>query len=118
MLLEKALSGYVIPADLEPTNREKEQKEASLLVKPTAKPEPPKTLISSGLDAVVWFDCKREECLRRALGRRIDVSTGNRYHIEDEPPSIEQSPLCEEIQPVDEQSESTACLLDRWVAFD
>jgi hypothetical protein len=28
------------------------------------------------------------------------------------------SPLCEIIEPVDEQKESVACLLDRWVAFD
>jgi len=72
MLLEKALSGYQMPDDLEPTTRELESKEAQLLVKPTPKPEPPKTLISSGIDAVIWFDCSREECLRRALGRRID----------------------------------------------
>ena len=32
MLLEKALSGYSIPADLDPTTRETEIKEASLLV--------------------------------------------------------------------------------------
>lgn len=28
------------------------------------------------------------------------------------------SPLCEIVEPVDEQKESVACLLDRWVAFD
>jgi len=38
MLLEKALSGYVMPGDLEPTQREIENKEAQLLVKPTEKP--------------------------------------------------------------------------------
>jgi adenylate kinase family enzyme len=83
MLLEKALSGYNIPADLKPTTREDECKEATLLVKPTEKPEPPKTLIPSGMDAVIWFDCERDECLRRALGRRVDPGTGMRYHIED-----------------------------------
>ena len=72
MLLEKALSGYVMPGDLEPIQRDIENKEAQLLVKPTEKPEPPKTLIPSGIDAVIWFDCSRDECLRRALGRRID----------------------------------------------
>ena len=71
MLLEKALSGYQMPADLQPTQREKESRDAELLVKPTEKPAPPKTLIPSGIDAVIWFDCSRDECLRRALGRRI-----------------------------------------------
>ena len=89
-----------------------------MLTTPTARPVPPKTLIPSGMDAVIWFEAERPECLRRALGRRVDGGSGIEYHIEDRPPSIEQSPLCEVIEPVDEQSESTACLLDRWVAFD
>ena len=79
---------------------------------------PPKVLTPSGIDAVIWFESERPECLRRALGRRVDGNTGIDYHIEDRPPSIEQSPLCEVIEPIDNESESTACLLDRWVAFD
>ena len=118
MLLEKALSGYQMPADLEPTQRELENKDAQLLVKPTEKPEPPKTLIPSGIDAVIWFRCSRDECLRRALGRRIDSQSNIIYHIQDNPPSIEKSPLCEIIEPIDDESESMACLVDRWVAFD
>lgn len=73
MLLEKALSGYQLPADLEPTEREIESKNAQLLVKPTEKPIPPKTLIQSGIDSIIWFECPRDECLRRALGRRNDT---------------------------------------------
>ena len=118
MLLEKALSGYQMPADLEPTQRELENKDAQLLTKPTEKPEPPKTLIPSGIDAVIWFGCSRDECLRRALGRRIDSQSNIIYHIQDNPPSIERSPLCEIIEPIDDESESMACLVDRWVAFD
>ena len=118
MLLEKALSGYQMQEDLEPTQREIEMKEASLLVRPTEKPAPPKTLTPSGLDAVIWFDCSKEECLRRALGRRIDGVNNVIYHIQDNPPSIEKSPLCEVIEPIDDESESTACLIDRWVNFD
>jgi DNA polymerase IIIc chi subunit len=97
-------------------------------VKPTEKPAPPKKLINSGLDAVIWFDCSKEECLRRALGRRIYIKkkdglglddSGNViYHIQDNAPSTEKSPLCEVIKPIDDESESTACLVDRWMAFD
>ena len=118
MLLEKALSGYQQVEDLEKTEREREQEAANSLVKPTDKPKPPKTLIPSGIDGIVWFDCTREECLRRALGRRIDSQNNAIYHIQDNPPSIETSPLCEIIEPIDDESESMACLLDRWVAFD
>lgn len=42
-------------------------------MKPTEKPIPPKTLIPSGIDSVIWFECSRDECLRRALGRRNDT---------------------------------------------
>ena len=72
MLLEKALSGYQAAEDLPQTNREKEMELACAIVKPTEKPKPPKTLIPSGIDGIIWFDCSREECLRRALGRRMD----------------------------------------------
>jgi hypothetical protein len=118
MLLEKALSGYQIKEDLEKTQRGVELEEANMLVKPTEKPAPPKTLLPSGIDAIVWFDCSRDECLRRALGRRIDGQNNIIYHIQDNPPSIEKSPLCEIIEPIDDESESMACLIDRWVAFD
>jgi hypothetical protein len=36
-LLESALSGYIPPTELEPIEREKELKDAFLLVQPTAK---------------------------------------------------------------------------------
>jgi len=75
-------------------------------------------LISSGIDAVIWFDCSNEESLRRALGRRVDPETNTVFHIQDNPPSIEKSPLCELILPIDDESESTACLIDRSIAFD
>ena len=118
MLLEKALSGYQIKEDLEKTQREIELEESNMLVKPTEKPAPPKTLIASGMDAIIWFDCSRDECLRRALGRRIDSQNNIIYHIQDNAPSIEKSPLCEIVEPIDDESESMACLIDRWVAFD
>lgn len=57
---------------MDPMQRTKEIEDAYLLVQPNAKEEPPKTLIPSGLDAVLWFDCPIRECLRRADGRRVD----------------------------------------------
>lgn len=42
--------------------------------------------MKSGLDAVLWFDLSREECMRRALGRRYDSVNEKMYHIEDAPP--------------------------------
>ena len=46
--------------------------EAQLLVEPHAKEAPPKCMIPSGLDAILWFNCEQDEVQRRADGRRVD----------------------------------------------
>jgi hypothetical protein len=74
-LLEKALSGYEPEEDLELTERQKQLNDALLFVQPNPKPVPPQTLIMSGLDAVIWFDCNIKESLRRADGRRFDANS-------------------------------------------
>jgi hypothetical protein len=51
------LNGYKPHEELEPTEREKEIKEALLLVQPHEQAETSKTLIPSGIDAIIWFDC-------------------------------------------------------------
>jgi len=71
-LLEEALSGYKPHEELVATEREIESNDALLLVQPHPQTEVAKTLISSGLDAVIWFDCPIQECLRRSDGRRFD----------------------------------------------
>ena len=57
-LLEEALSGYKPDPELIPVQRDIEMEEAFLLVQPHAKEEPPKCMIKSGLDAVLWFNCE------------------------------------------------------------
>ena len=54
-LLEEAMSGYKPVQELESIQRNTEMEDAFLLVQPTAHEEPPKMLIKSGLDAVIWF---------------------------------------------------------------
>lgn len=75
-------------------------------------------LIKSGLDAVIWFDLSREECMRRALGRRFDPEEGKMYHVEDIPPPTDSAPLCERLVPMDDDDNSEATLVDRWISFD
>jgi len=97
--------------------------EAFLLVKPTGKELPPKTLIRSGLDAVIWFDCPLKECQRRADGRRIDCdeigkSETTFYHVNDRVPVTNCAPLCERLEPMDEDWDHSSSLVDRVVSFD
>lgn len=117
-LLETALSGYLPAQECEVNDREQKLQDAFLLVQPTAKELPPKTLIKSGLDGVVWFNLSRDECMRRAVGRRFDNEDEQMYHIEDIPPQTNMAPLCERLVPIDEESNPEATLIDRWMSFD
>jgi len=118
-LLEEALSGYRPHEELEPTEREKEIKDALLLVQPTPESDMAKTLIPSGLDAVIWLDCPPQECLRRSDGRRFDSQDANqRYHVFDMKPPNNQAPLCERLLALSEDNNSVSGLPDRFVAFD
>ncbi len=75
-------------------------------------------LIKSGIDGVMWFECGLENTLRRAVGRRFDQTNEKMYHIQLEQPPTTNAPLCERLVPMDEESNSEATLIDRWVAFD
>jgi hypothetical protein len=116
--LETALSGFVPSSEQQPIQREKQLDDAFLLVQPSAKEQPPKKLRKSGLDAVLWFDLSREECMRRALGRRFDPEEDKVYHIEDVPPPINKAPLCERLIPMEDDNNAEATLIDRWISFD
>ena len=94
-------------------------KDAELLVQPNPKTQPPVTLIPSGLDAVLWFDCPIEECLRRADGRRFDSEhPESPYHLEDNVPPVTTAPLCERLMPLSEDNNCVNTQVDRFVAFD
>jgi len=118
-LLEEALSGYKPHEELEPTDRENETKDALLLVEPHAVPESDKTLIQSGLDAVIWFDISTEECLRRSDGMRFDsADPASHFHVFDMKPSTHDAPLCERLLPLSEDNNCVQGFPDRFVAFD
>lgn len=74
--------------------------------------------MKSGVDSMLWFNTNREECMRRALGRRYDVQNDMMYHLEDLPPVTTSAPLCERLRPMDEDENIEATLIDRWIAFD
>ena len=40
------------------------------------------------------------------------------YHIEDIPPTSNEAPLCERLIAMDEENNSEATLIDRWMSFD
>lgn len=74
--------------------------------------------MKSGIDAVIWFDTSRDECIRRAIGRRYDNINEKIYHIEDLPPLTTNAPLCERMVKMDEEHNSESTLIDKWISFD
>ena len=122
-LLEEAMSGYKPSVELDAIQRDQEMEDAFLLVQPTGKEAPPKVLERSGLDAVIWFNCSTKEVQRRADGRRIDVEEMGKsaitfYHVDDVVPPTNEAPLCERLEPIDEDNNHTSSIVDRIVSFD
>ena len=58
--------------------------------------------------------------MRRALGRKVNKFNQGEsiYHIQDNPPSTQHSPLLENLVPVDYENDCMSSLVDRWLAFD
>ena len=118
-LLEESLSGYKPNPELDPIKRDEELQEALLLVQPTSKEAPPKTMIKSGIDAVIWFNLPADECQRRADGRRIDGQNSDViYHVTDVAPPTDQAPLCERLEPLYEEFNHSSGIVDRFVSYD
>ena len=89
-----------------------------MLVQPNEKEKPPVLLMKSGMDALLWLESSREECMRRALGRRYDFVNDYIYHLQDQPPLTTNAPLCERLRSLDEDDNHQSTLIDRWLAFD
>jgi hypothetical protein len=70
------------------------------------------------MDAVLWLDTQRQECRRRALGRRVDIVNDTEYHIDDNPPPTTNPPLCERLMPVIEPERAEEVIPDKHLAFD
>lgn len=70
------------------------------------------------MDAVLLLETDRNECKRRALGRRFDEVSNNEYHIDDNPPPTTNAPLCERLMPVIEPERAEEVIPDKHLAFD
>jgi len=116
--LEKALSGFVPQDELPVSDAEQRKKRADLVVRAPPVEIVARKLISGGIDCAIILDITKEEALRRALGRRIDPETGIMYHLEDNPPPVDQSPLCERLVPINDPENSEATLIDRLTNYD
>ena len=56
------------------------------------------TIHQSAMDGVIVMDVDSEECIRRSQFRKIDPTTGNIYHLQDNPPPENDAKLKDRLQ--------------------
>ena len=117
-LLEQALNGYICLEDREVEIKEQLLSESAILAQPTPLPPPPKELIPSGLDAVLWLKTTKNECIKRAFGLKKDLKNDTIYHVLYNPPPTTNSDIVERLQTAANAELTNAILTDRHIAFD
>jgi len=71
---------------------------AALIVKPTPVEMVQRQALVGGIPLVIYLEMENnEQSLRRALGRRYDAYTHSVYHLEDNPPPVDNAPLVERL---------------------
>lgn len=96
-LLETAITGFLTKDQREKTELENSLHSAEIIVKPTPIPVVPREKLKPGIDLIFHVDITKNESLRRALGRRFDSMTKQHFHLEDNPPPIDNAPLIERL---------------------
>jgi len=116
--LEKALSGFITADEKGSSEAETRKERAEIVVKAPAKEIVTRKLIRGGIDAAIILDVPKEECIRRAVGRRVDPETGVVYHLEDNLPPTNESPLIERLISINNPENSEASLIDKLTKYD
>ncbi|KAI8829998.1 hypothetical protein BJ741DRAFT_367645 [Chytriomyces cf. hyalinus JEL632] len=109
-LLEKELSGYEDPKPVKPGNLKRTPKEKapsavkkkSLIAPADQKSDAKGPAPASGIDAVILLDVDNETVIKRSTGRRIDPATNIEYHLELNPPPMDQPGIHERLIAVDD----------------
>lgn len=70
--------------------RDSVKRQASALLPKEHGPTQAELNPTSGLDAIIGLEVSNEIVLSRALGQKIDPKNNERYHLEDNPPPIDQ----------------------------
>ena len=99
---EHTLSGFMLEEELLNSEAESRKQRAQVIVEAPVKPPTQKKFIEGGIDCAIKLDISQEESLKRALGRRIDPKTGNIYHLQDNPPPVNDNNLLERLVPVND----------------
>ncbi len=118
-ILEQKLSGFVFELDKPKNDLENLRDIYTNILDKIVKPPKKKILFQSGLDICFYLEADSSECLRRSQNRKLDTATNYIYHMDDNPPNIEDKKLLErligteEIQPPDDLIVESHNIFDR-----
>ncbi|KAI8587012.1 hypothetical protein BDZ88DRAFT_399175, partial [Geranomyces variabilis] len=122
-LFEKELSGYedpkpVKPGNLKRTPKEKTRRKSQIAPADTQQQEPKIGNATSGLDAVIMLDVPNETAYDRASGRRVDPVTGKMYHLETNPPPVDDPGLMDRVTALNEDDGESGQVHYQVTAFE
>ena len=115
---EQTLSGYMLEEELLNNEAEDKKRRAGVLAKAPEKPPAQSKFIEGGFDFVIKLEVSGEECLRRALGRRVDPNTGNIYHLQDNPPPANDTKLQDRLIPINDPDNTEEKLQEKIGKFE
>ncbi|TPX63415.1 adenylate kinase [Spizellomyces sp. 'palustris'] len=121
-LLERELSGYEDPkpvklGNLKRTPKDK-SRQRSQIVPLEGQPENKASNVTSGIDIVILLDVENDMACKRAAGRRIDPLTGEMYHLETNPPPVDDPGLLERLCPINEDESESNQIQYQIAAFE
>lgn len=68
-----------------------------MILDKVTKPDTSKALVQGAFNLIFYMEVSNQESLRRAKNRKIDPNTGIIYHLEDNPPPLEDKKLTERL---------------------
>lgn len=97
-LLEKSITSFLAADKREKSHLDLALEEAKKVVKPTERELIQRRPIRPGMDLIFSIAITKQESLRRALGRRFDSTSKQHFHLEDNPPPVDNAPLIERLE--------------------
>ena len=120
-LLENILSGYIPKSESRPLKSLRMKKIFSIVLDTSEEILPPNKLILGGFDFIFYINVPSNECIRRAVGRRLYYDAKNKeniiYHLEDKLPPT-NSNICENLKKVDNIDRCESALVTRHLSFE
>ena len=120
-LLEKILSGYIPKSESRQLKSNKMKNIFSIVLDKSEEILPPNKLILGGFDFIFYINVPGNECIRRAVGRRLFYDSKNRekiiYHLEDKLP-LTDSNICENLKKVGNIDRCESALVTRHLSFE